>query len=208
MRIRKSPLAAVTAAISFLISPAVAGGIADGTAFIGEVRLFAGNFAPRGWAFCDGQLLAISQHDALFSILGTTYGGDGRTTFALPDLRGRMAIGVGTGPGLPNYRLGAKGGTDHVTLLSSHLPPHTHGATVVPRGSDGSPDATSPTGAAFAVTEDDRYAANADATMAAGTVTGNATSQIQGGNQPHLRVPPQMALRYIISLFGIYPSRN
>lgn len=93
---------------------------------IGEVRMFAGNFAPRGWAFCDGQLLAISQHTALFSIVGTIYGGDGRTTFALPDLRGRAPVHEGSGPGLPYINLEAKGGATSFTINSSQLPPHKH----------------------------------------------------------------------------------
>jgi microcystin-dependent protein len=101
-------------------------GIGDGGA-IGEVSLFAGNFAPRNWAFCAGQLLPISGHEALFSILGTTYGGDGQTTFALPDLRGRVPVGAGWGPGLSDIRWGQKGGTDEVRLTTSHLPAHLHG---------------------------------------------------------------------------------
>ena len=94
--------------------------------FVGEIRMFAGNFAPRGWAFCDGQLLATSQNDALFSLLGTIYGGDGRTTFGLPDLRGRIPVHAGTGPGLSPRRLGAKAGAEKVTLTVNELPSHTH----------------------------------------------------------------------------------
>ena len=94
--------------------------------FVGEVRMFAGNFAPRGWAFCDGQLLAVSQNDALFSLLGTIYGGDGRTTFGLPDMRGRVAIHAGSGPGLSPRRLGAKAGSEKETLTVNQMPSHTH----------------------------------------------------------------------------------
>ena len=94
--------------------------------FVGEIRMFAGNFAPRGWAFCDGQLLAVSQNDALFSLLGTIYGGDGRTTFGLPDLRGRVPIHAGSGPGLSPRRLGAKAGAENVTLTVNQLPSHSH----------------------------------------------------------------------------------
>src|SRR5688572_5350285 len=94
--------------------------------FIGEIIMFAGNFAPRGWAFCSGQLLSIAQNTALFSILGTTYGGNGQTTFALPDLRGRCPVHQGQGPGLSNYSLGQVGGTESVTLIASQLPPHSH----------------------------------------------------------------------------------
>src|SRR3954466_13993392 len=109
------------------------------TPFIGQISLFGGNFAPRGWAFCNGQLLAISQNTALFSILGTTYGGNGQTTFALPNLRGRMAIGAGTGPGLGAVQLGEQGGTSSVTLTLSNLPAHAH---TIP----GFPDPTGTTG--------------------------------------------------------------
>src|SRR5262245_42833413 len=94
--------------------------------FIGSIILFAGNFAPRGWAFCQGQILSIAQNTALFSILGTTYGGNGQTTFALPDLRGRVPIGTGQGPGLSNIDLGEQSGSENVTLLASNMPPHTH----------------------------------------------------------------------------------
>jgi len=94
--------------------------------FVGEIRMFAGNFAPRGWAFCDGQLLAVSQNDALFSLLGTIYGGDGRTTFGLPDMRGRTPLHAGQGPGLSNRRLGAKAGAENVTLTVNQLPSHRH----------------------------------------------------------------------------------
>ncbi|HZD04287.1 MAG TPA: tail fiber protein, partial [Longimicrobiales bacterium] len=94
--------------------------------FVGEIRMFAGNFAPRGWAFCDGQLLAVSQNDALFSLLGTIYGGDGRTTFGLPDCRGRIPLHAGSGPGLTPRALGSKGGAGKVTLTVNQLPSHTH----------------------------------------------------------------------------------
>ena len=94
--------------------------------FVGEIRMFAGNFAPRGWSLCDGQLVAVSQNDALFSLLGTIYGGDGRTTFGLPDMRGRIPIHAGTGPGLSQRRLGAKGGTERETITVTQMPSHTH----------------------------------------------------------------------------------
>ncbi len=108
----------------------------DGT--IGEIRGFGGNFPPRSWAFCNGQLLSIAQNQALFSILGTTYGGDGRTTFALPDLRGRVPISEGTGPGLSPHRLGSRSGTETVTLNTLQIPSHTHLATATGSGGTGS----------------------------------------------------------------------
>src|SRR4051812_19628298 len=100
--------------------------------FLAEIMIFAGNFAPRGWAFCNGQILSIAQNTALFSLLGTTYGGNGQTTFALPDLRGRVPIGVGQGPGLSSISLGEVGGTENVTLLTTQMPMHDHTATVTP----------------------------------------------------------------------------
>ena len=116
--------------------------------FIGEVKMFAGNFAPRGWAFCEGQELLISQNTALYYILGTTYGGDGRTTYALPDLRSRVAVGPGTGPGLLNYRLGQQGGAENNTLIVNQLPSHTHLATgtVTPNASTTQATSDDPTG--------------------------------------------------------------
>ena len=109
--------------------------------YVGEIRMFAGNFAPRGWAFCDGQLLAVSQNDALFSLFGTIYGGDGRTTFGLPDLRGRIPLHQGHGPGLSERRLGSKGGGENETLTINQMPSHTHifSATTLPGEPDGSP---------------------------------------------------------------------
>lgn len=168
--------------------------------FVGEIRMFAGNFAPRGWAFCDGQLLAVSQNDALFSLLGTIYGGDGRTTFGLPDMRGRIPLHTGTGPGLSQRRLGSKGGGENVTLTTNQLASHTHdfnankepamfeapAGRVVAQG----------VGINFYIQEDQ----NTDfaSTMIAGT----------GGSQPHTNLMPTLCINFIIALFGIYPSRQ
>lgn len=168
--------------------------------FIGQIKLFAGNFAPAGWADCDGSLLAISSNEALFSLIGTTYGGDGQNTFALPDLRGRVAVGIGQGPGLSNYTIGQQGGAEAVTLTQNQLPAHTHALQAsTTLGSTDSPTdafpARSPDGS-------NQYAASGGASMPAGAL-GNT-----GGSQPHNNVKPYLALRYIISLYGIYPSRN
>ena len=121
--------------------------------FVGEIRMFAGNFAPRGWAFCDGQLLAVSQNDALFSLFGTIYGGDRRTTFGLPDLRGRVPVHEGNGPGLSDVRLGAKGGAETVTLTTQEIPPHSH--TVKAYSSPGS--TSSPINTFLGSTGEDYY---------------------------------------------------
>ena len=189
---------------------------------IGEIRGFAGNFAPRTWAFCEGQLLAISSHTALFSILGTTYGGDGRSTFALPDLRGRTMIGPGTGPGLTPRALGARGGSETNTLTTLQMPSHTHGSTATVSGT-----AALPAYADEASTDEaeNNYLANVastdgntkiyhtasdGATLGHGIVTGTATVTIfnSGGSQPFNNMQPWLGIYYIICLTGIFPSRN
>lgn len=170
--------------------------------FIGMIVQFAGNFAPRGWAFCDGQLLAIAQNSALFSILGTTYGGDGRTTFALPDLRGRVPIHPGNGPGLSPYTLGQQGGAESVTLTINNMPSHGHGLSgSSSTGITGDPKdatfATTPTSGATNYTPD-----NPDVPMNT-TLVGHT-----GGSQPFGIVQPYNCINFIIALQGIYPSRD
>lgn len=167
--------------------------------FIGNIRIFAGNFAPRGHAFCAGQLLPISQYDALFALIGTIYGGDGQTTFALPDLRGRAPMHFGQGPGLPNYVIGQAFGSETVTLTSAQLPAHTHslGASSAPGSGAG------PAGAVWAQSSaGQNYAASAGTPMNAGLVS------VAGGNQPHENMPPSLAVNFIIALEGIFPPRN
>lgn len=169
--------------------------------FVGEVRMFAGNFAPRGWAFCDGQLLAVSQNDALFSLLGTIYGGDGRTTFGLPDMRGRLALHAGHGPGLSDRRLGAKGGTEKETLTVNQLPSHTHGASA--NNTTGS--AATPTGAfAKDTTGSNIYVQNMTVPT---NLNSNGMSHV-GGSRSHDNMMPYLCINYIIALVGIYPSRH
>ncbi len=159
---------------------------------IGEIRMFGANWAPRNWALCEGQLLAISSNTALFSILGTTYGGDGRTTFALPDLRGRVAIGPGHGPGLSDYRIGQKGGTEHVTLNTTNLPNHNHNAQV-------------PT-----AEEADEFGSADAVQKIKSNNPGNVSATVQnnGGNIPFNITQPYTAVNFIICLYGIYPSRS
>lgn len=171
--------------------------------FIGEMKCFGGNFAPRDWAFCEGQLLSIAQYTALFSILGTTYGGDGRTTFSLPDLRGRSAIGPGTGAGLSTYRLGQKGGQEVHTLTVNEIPAHSHG--MPNNATNGAVNQTSPIGHAFGTLPgaDDIYNNVPATTSTAGRDVANA-----GGSQPHENRDPYLPLRWIICLQGIYPSRS
>ena len=168
--------------------------------FVGEIRMFAGNFAPRGWALCDGQLLAISQNDALFSLLGTIYGGDGRTTFALPDMRGRVPIHTGHGPGLSNRRLGAKTGTEFITLTANHLPSHSH-AVMASSDIGNAPNPEDNTLAA--ATSIDPYISNETPSTA---LNANAVASV-GGNRRHTNLMPFLCVNFIIALFGIYPSR-
>jgi len=170
--------------------------------FLGEIRMFGGNFAPRGWAFCDGQLLAIAQNTALFSLLGTTYGGDGRTTFGLPDLRGRAPIHEGSGPGLSNYPLGSKGGSETTTLTVQNLPSHNHVARAAgPAGN--SNDAIGNVWADDAGVSSATYSSAA----ATGSMRGDAIGNT-GGNQSFSNVQPYLAVSFIIALQGVYPSRN
>ncbi len=176
--------------------------------FIGQIQMVGFNFAPRGWAFCDGQLLSIAQNTALFSLLGTTFGGDGRTTFGLPDLRGRVAIHPGTGPGLPTYRWGQRGGSHQVTLNVNHLPSHNHTATAIVHASSGQGRQQGPGGNVLAYDRrETQYSASApDVTMnpASATVTvGNA-----GGSQPFSIMQPYLGVYHCIALVGIFPSRN
>jgi microcystin-dependent protein len=168
---------------------------------IGEIRIFAGNFAPRSWAFCNGQLLAISSNSALFSILGTTYGGDGRTTFALPDLRGRSAIQHGNGPGLSDYRLGQRGGAENNTLTVNEMPNHTH-SVALKVSTDGG-ESTSADGNYLGESSEDTYASGSNAIAA-----GSGTLTNQGGNQSYNIRQPHLACHYIIALYGVYPSRS
>ncbi|RMF80914.1 MAG: phage tail protein [Chloroflexi bacterium] len=168
--------------------------------FVGEIRMFAGNFAPRGWAFCDGQLLAVSQNDALFSLLGTIYGGDGRTTFGLPDMRGRIPVHAGNGPGLSPRRLGAKGGQEKVTLTVNQLPSHTHPLNAT----QGAATDTRPVGNAPAQSAgaDIWSTRNVDVNMATQSIT------TVGGSQAHTNLMPFLCVNFIIALVGIYPSRH
>lgn len=166
---------------------------------------FGGNFAPRGWSFCEGQLLPISQYSALFSLLGTTYGGDGRTTFGLPDLRGRAAIGHGRGPGLQDYRLGNRGGVEYVTLNQVEMPTHSHTAQLHAESEPGS--SGSPAGNMLSQAPNNIYVApdagNNKIMAAESIVVANA-----GGNQSHENRSPYLAISWIIALQGVFPSRN
>jgi microcystin-dependent protein len=172
--------------------------------FIGDIRLFAGNYAPQGWMFCDGSLLSISEYDALFALIGTTYGGDGQTTFAVPDLRSRVPVGQGAGPGLSNRIMGERFGSENVTLLTAQMPQHSHALNAT-TATASSPQ---PGGRLFAQTGSDNLYGPAPATdPQPQTFAANAVT-VSGGSQPHDNIMPSMGLNYIIALQGVFPSRN
>jgi microcystin-dependent protein len=170
--------------------------------YVGEIRMFGGNFAPQGWSFCNGSLIAISQNDTLFNLIGTTYGGDGQNTFALPDLQGRVPVHVGQGQGLSSYVLGQKAGFETITLITAQLPAHSH---VAAGSSTGNP-ASNPSNAVWGNN------AITNKSFGAGTsVDGNLNTsslQMTGGSQPHDNMLPFLAISFIISLFGIYPTQS
>jgi microcystin-dependent protein len=166
--------------------------------FLGLIVQFGGNFAPRGWALCNGQILPIAQNTALFSILGTTYGGNGQTTFALPDMRSRVPIHPGQGQGLSSYDLGEQTGTESDTLIANNLPPHTHNVAASSTATSKNPSGNLP--AAFGTVA---FGPTADVQMNAAMISGPT-----GGPQPFSIIQPVLAINFIIALEGIFPSRN
>ncbi len=172
--------------------------------FVGEIRMFAGNFAPAGWAFCDGQLIPIAENETLFNLIGTTYGGDGQTTFALPDLRGRVPVHQGTSSTGTSYPIAEMAGAETVTLTLQQIPSHNH--------------LVNATNATPSVTPSNAIPATATSTQqgvwAYGPLTGTlvpfvaATIQPAGGSQPHENIQPILAINFILSLFGIFPTPN
>lgn len=163
--------------------------------YVGEIRMFGGNFAPAGWMFCDGQLLPISEYETLFNLIGTTYGGDGQSTFALPDLRGRLPIHQGNG-----FALSETGGAEEITLTSSQIPAHTH--PLLANSALG--NVASPAGSVLAQSRTaglDLYLEDVPSVNMAATAIGSV-----GGSQPHTNMQPYLCVSFIISLFGIYPS--
>jgi len=170
--------------------------------YIGEIKMFAGNFVPRGWAYCNGQLLPINQNTALFSLLGTNYGGDGRSTFGLPDLQGAAPMQAGQGPGLSDRALGGTGGSAEVTLTSTEMPSHAHPVNSV----SGSGDRNAPGDNLWAEPRSGRravpaYAPTANTAMAPDALAG------AGGSQPHNNLHPFLAVSFIIALQGVFPPR-
>ncbi len=167
---------------------------------LAQIILFGGNFAPRNWAFCEGQLLAINSNQALFSLLGTIYGGDGRTTFGLPDLRGRVPIHPGSGPGLSTYRLGQKGGIENVTLTINQIPSHNH----ILAASNDAGTSSEPSNMLLANTGalDKEYGTGNPTAMNSQAISNS------GGNQSHYNMQPYLALNYCICIQGLFPSRS
>lgn len=176
---------------------------------LAEIRMFAGNFAPRGWQFCNGQLLSIAQWTAVFALVGTTYGGNGQTTFGIPDFRGRIALGTGQGPGLPSIDLGEMAGVPTTTLVITNLPFHNHTVTgtvtmQANSGTDGQTD--DPTGRRLSGANIYTNLATEPAVMA--PLTTNLTTGFTGSNQPFNTRPPYLGMNYIFCVEGIFPSRN
>jgi microcystin-dependent protein len=165
--------------------------------FVAEIRIFPFNFAPRGWAWCNGQLLPLSQNTALFSLLGPTYGGDGKSNFALPDLQGRAPMQPGQGPGLSLHDLGETGGSETVTLLESEIPSHSHGV----RATDERGDGTSPVGN-YLATGTNMYLSAVNTQMAPETLAP------AGGDQPHNNLQPYLTFYFCIALQGVFPPRG
>jgi len=168
--------------------------------FVAQIQIVPFNFAPRGWAECNGQLLPISQNTALFSLLGTTFGGDGRSNFALPNLQGASPLHAGQGPGLSQISLGQTGGESAVTLLQSEIPSHTHGANC----NAGMGDQYGPPGNFWATDAggNNEYAGTANSVMAGGAIAAS------GGSQPHNNLQPYLVLNFVIALQGIFPARS
>ena len=176
--------------------------------YVGEIRMFGGNFAPNGWMLCEGQLLPISENETLFILIGTTYGGDGQTTFALPDLRGRLPLHFGQGPDGTTYTLAETGGVEQVTLTTQQIPIHTHAMFC---SSGGGQNSSNPANAVASVSDISQYN---DLTVAPNTApnaqlgTPGFSSDGAGGSQPHENLMPYICINFIISLFGIFPSQT
>lgn len=173
-------------------------------AYQGEIRMFAGTFAPFKWAWCDGQIQAVSENQALFSIIGTTYGGDGRSSFGLPEMRGRIPVGQGTGPGQTPRTIGQLFGVETVTLTSDNLPSHTH--TLM--ASSSAQTTTEPVGNSFATINNDNSFYAAGVVMSELTESSDSAVESDGGNQPHDNIQPSLCINFIIATQGLYPPRS
>jgi microcystin-dependent protein len=166
--------------------------------YVGEIRMFAGSFAPAGWQFCDGSILPISENEVLFQLIGTTYGGDGESTFAVPNLCGRLPVHMGTGPSGTTYQIGEMAGVEDVTLTVQQIPPHTHPMM----GSANTATGPTPAGQVYAAADIYSAPASSPINMSPQSITP------EGGSQPHSNIQPYLVVSYIISLFGIFPSQT
>jgi len=173
--------------------------------YIAQIIMFAGNFAPRNWAFCQGQIMSIAQNTALFSLLGTTYGGNGQTTFALPDLRGRVPVGTGTGPGLSTIDLGEVAGEQNHTLIITEIPAHNHALSAY---ADDVANTANPTGNSLSVGQLNNQTVSMYRNTNPTALMNPQSIGIAGGSQPHNNMQPYLGMNYVICLFGIFPSRN
>jgi len=173
-----------------------------GEPFIGEIRMFAGSFAPAGWAFCQGQLMPISENDALFTLIGTTYGGDGQETFALPDLQGRIPMHAGTGSDGITYQIGEKAGVESVTLTVNQIPAHNH----IPVASSDAGNLPNPGNAIFAAGGGGEQMYSTPPAVPAGSLNAQAILGT-GGSQPHDNMAPFLCISFILSLFGVFPHQ-
>ena len=172
--------------------------------FVGEIKMFGGNFAPAGWMLCQGQLIPISENETLFNLIGTTYGGDGQSTFGLPSMASRVAVHQGTGSGLSTYQLGELAGVEQVTLSTQQIPIHNHAVLITQTNQQ-----LGPGNAYFATATSSQAGVNAyDNADPADTPLVNTSLQPAGGSQPHDNFQPTLAINFIISLFGIFPSQN
>jgi microcystin-dependent protein len=176
-----------------------------GEPYVGEIRMFGGNFAPAGWMFCSGQLLPISENETLFQLIGTTYGGDGQETFALPNLQSRVPIHQGQGPGLSSYQLGEQAGVESVTLTVNQIAAHSHAAGCGDVAGGGAN--ANPASAIWHTTDVVQYANPATSGPATGVMKSTAIGPT-GGSQPHDNMIPFLCINYIISLFGVFPPPN
>ncbi len=194
---------AIGAALTFSISPSASAGP---NPYIGDIQIFAGNFCPRSWAEANGQLLPIAQNTALFSLYGTTFGGDGRTTFGLPDLRGRTMVGEGVGPGLPNESLGQRGGAEQTTIGIANYPSHSHRAGIQTHRTDA--DSTRAKRNAFAPTSEANTYHSGDAPDRKFMNLNSIVADPAGGGQPVNNMQPSLGITHCVALQGVFPSRS
>jgi microcystin-dependent protein len=169
-----------------------------GTPYVGEIRMVGFNFAPAGWAFCNGQLMPISENDTLFTLIGTTYGGDGQETFALPNLQSRIPIHAGQGPGMPAYTLGEMAGTETITLTTGQIPSHNHAALAT----SNSGNQSTPQNGIWASPGQGVYGTGTPSLAMKANLMANS-----GGNQPHENMMPYLTINFVISLYGVYPTQ-